>query len=127
MVDTAGNQLPYISRFSEDYVKENEVRLLKAINAEFDYKSQSVQLPAAPMLLEHRQKGDYSVDLRPTISMPTFGFNVTSADPEKRKLFSDLRFRQAMSVAITSGGGAVTMSVAGSLNVWPEGLRIRTR
>ena len=100
MVDTAGNQLPYISRFSEDYVKENEVRLLKAINAEFDYKSQSVQLPAAPMLLEHRQKGDYSVDLRPTIAMPTFGFNVTSPDPEKRKLFADLRFRQAMSVAI---------------------------
>ena len=100
MVDTAGNQLPYISRFAEDYVKENEVRILKAVNAEFDYKSQSIQLPAAPILLEHRQKGDYSLDLRPTISMPVFGFNVTSPDPEKRKLFADPRFRQAMSVAI---------------------------
>ena len=70
------------------------------MNAEFDYKSQSVQLPSAPILLENRQRGDYSVDLRPTIAMPVFGFNVTSPDPEKRKLFSDLRFRQAMSVAI---------------------------
>ena len=100
MVDTAGNQLPYISRFAEDYVKENEVRILKAVNGEYDYKSQSIQLPSAPILLEHRQKGDYSVDLRPTIAMPTLGFNVTSADLEKRRVFSDLRFRQAMSVAI---------------------------
>ena len=100
MVDTAGNQLPYISRFAEDYVKENEVRILKAVNGEYDYKSQSIQLPSAPILLEHRQKGDYAIDLRPTIAMATFGFNVTSADPEKRRVFADLRFRQAMSVAI---------------------------
>ncbi|MCX7380012.1 MAG: ABC transporter substrate-binding protein, partial [Alphaproteobacteria bacterium] len=92
--------LPYISRFTEDHIKENEVRLLKAVNGEFDYKSQSVQLPAAPMLLENRKRGSYEVDLKPTIAMPVLGFNITSADPEKRKLFSDLRFRQAMSVAI---------------------------
>lgn len=100
MVDTAGNQLPYISRFAEDYVKENEVRILKAVNGEYDYKAQSIQLPSAPILLEHRQKGDYTVDLRPTIAMVSVAFNVTSPDPEKRKVFSDLRFRQAMSVAI---------------------------
>ena len=32
--------------------------------------------------------------------MPTFSFNVTSENLEKRKVFGDLRFRQAMSVAI---------------------------
>ena len=100
MVDTAGNQLPYINEQDEVYINENEVRILKLVNAEVDYKSQSVQLPSAPILLENQEKGDYTVDLKPTITMPTLGLNVTSADEGKRKVFGDLRFRQAMSVAI---------------------------
>ncbi len=100
VVDTAGQQLPYISEQDELYINENEVRLLKLVNSEVDYKSQSLQLPSAPMLLEGQEKGDYTIDLKPTIAMPTFSFNVTSPDEEKRKVFGDLRFRQAMSVAI---------------------------
>ena len=100
IVDSAGNQLPYISEQDELYINENEVRLLKLVNAEVDYKAQSVQLPAAPMLLDGQEKGNYTIDLRPTISMPVLSFNLTSEDLEKRKVFGDLRFRQAMSVAI---------------------------
>ena len=43
-VDTAGNQLPYIDYQNERYINENEIRLLKLVNGEVDYKSQSVQL-----------------------------------------------------------------------------------
>ena len=100
VVDTAGNQLPYIGEQDELYINENEVRLLKLVNAEVDYKSQSLQLPSAPMLLDNQEKGSYTIDLRPTITMPAFSFNVTSENLEKRKVFGDLRFRQAMSVAI---------------------------
>lgn len=100
MVDTAGNQLPYINEQDEVYINENEVRILKLVNAEVDYKSQSLQLPSAPILLENQEKGDYTVDLRPTIASPTFSFNVTSFNEEKRKIFGDVRFRQAMSVAM---------------------------
>lgn len=100
MVDTAGNQLPYISEQDEIYINENEVRILKLVNAEVDYKKQSLQLASAPLLLENQKKGNYTIDLRPEITLSTFAFNVTSADPEKRKVFGDLRFRQAMSVAI---------------------------
>ncbi len=100
VVDTAGNQLPYINEQDEVYINENEVRILKLVNAEVDYKSQSVRLPSAPILLDGQEKGDYTIDLRPTIAMPTFSFNVTSEDLEKRKVFGDLRFRQAMSVAM---------------------------
>lgn len=100
MVDTAGNQLPYISEQDEVYINENEVRILKLVNAEVDYKKQSLQLDSAPLLLENQEKGDYTVELRPEITMATFSFNVTSEDLEKRKVFGDLRFRQAMSVAI---------------------------
>ncbi len=100
MVDTAGNQLPYIDEQDETMVNENEVRLLKLINAEVDYKAQSIRLPSAPLLLDNQKKGNYTIDLKPEIQMGVFAFNVTSADPEKRKVFGDLRFRQAMSVAI---------------------------
>jgi peptide/nickel transport system substrate-binding protein len=100
MVDTQGNQLPYINEQDEVYINENEVRILKLVNAEVDYKKQSLQLASAPLLLENQEKGDYTIDLRPEITIATLAFNVTSEDPEKRKVFGDLRFRQAMSVAI---------------------------
>ena len=99
-VDTAGNQLPYISEQDEVYINENEVRILKLVNSEVDYKAQSLQLASAPLLLENQEKGDYTVELKPEITIATFSFNVTSADLEKRKVFGDLRFRKAMSVAM---------------------------
>ncbi|HFQ15104.1 MAG TPA: ABC transporter substrate-binding protein [Rhodobacteraceae bacterium] len=99
-VDTTGQQLPYVDRMDETFVTETEVRVLKLINGEVDYKTQSLQLDMAPILLENQEKGDYTVWLRPKISFPTFSFNVTDEDPEKRELFNKLAFREAMSVAI---------------------------
>ncbi len=100
MVDTAGNQLPYISEQDEVFINEHEVRLLKLVNGEADYKTQSLQLADAPILLQNQEKGDYSVQLKPKIAIHAFSFNVTSDDPEKRKVFGDLRFREAMSIAL---------------------------
>ena len=100
IVDTQGNQLPYISEQDEVYINENEIRILKLVNAEVDYKAQSLQLPSAPLLLENQEAGDYTIDLRPEITIPTFSFNVTSEDLGKREVFGDLRFRQAMSIAL---------------------------
>jgi peptide/nickel transport system substrate-binding protein len=99
-VDTLGNQLPYISEQDEIFVNEDEVRLLKLVNAEVDFKAQSLQLSTAPLLLENQDKGDYTVELRPEVTIATFSFNMTDEDLDKRKVFSDLRFRQAMSLAI---------------------------
>jgi len=100
MVDTAGNQLPYINEQDEVMANDDEVRILKMINGDIHYKLQSLALSMAPVLLDNAEKGKFSVDLRPEIAIPSFGINVTHADPDKRKIFSDLRFRQAMSVAI---------------------------
>ncbi len=99
-VDTAGNQLPYINEQDELFVGESEVRLLKLVNSEVDYKSQSLSLDYAPLLLENQEKGNFTVDLKPEVALNTFSFNVTSEDLEKRKVFGDVRFRQAMSVAM---------------------------
>ena len=99
-VDTAGNQLPYISEQDEIYINENEIRILKLVNAEVDYKSQSVQLPSAPLLLEGQEAGGYTIDLKPTIAQVVFGFNMTHEDEAKRDVFANVAFRKAMSIAI---------------------------
>ena len=99
-VDVTGQQLPYISEQDEVYINDNEVRILKIINGEVDYKAQSLQLSDAPLMLENRQSGNYSVQLKPKIAMHAFSFNVTHPDPARRAVFGDLRFRRAMSVAI---------------------------
>jgi peptide/nickel transport system substrate-binding protein len=100
MVDTAGNQLPYMNEMDEIFVGESEVRLLKLVNGEVDYKAQALQIDYVPLLMENQEKAGFVVDLKPDITMPTFAFNVTSEDMEKRKVFGDLKFRQAMSVAM---------------------------
>ncbi len=100
MVDTAGNQLPYINEQDEVFIGNAEVRLLKLMNGEVSFKAQALNLDYAPVLLENQEKSNFTVRLKPEVAMSTFAFNVTSEDLEKRKVFGDLRFRQAMSVAI---------------------------
>lgn len=99
-VDTTGQQLPYISRQTELYKNDAEVRILSLINGEVDYKAQSLQLPDAPILLENQESGGYTVQLKPTVAIPTLSFNVTSPDDAKRALFAEVDFRRAMSAAI---------------------------
>jgi peptide/nickel transport system substrate-binding protein len=100
MVDTAGNQLPYINEQDELFVGESEVRLLKLINGEVSFKQQALNLDYAPMLLENQEKGNFTVVMKPEVAIPTFAFNVTSENLEKRKVFGNVKFRQAMSVAL---------------------------
>ncbi|MEM9578961.1 MAG: ABC transporter substrate-binding protein [Pseudomonadota bacterium] len=99
-VDTAGNQLPYISEQDESYVPDTEVRTLKLLNGEVTYKAQSVSLDMAPVLLDGAEAGNFTLDLNPTISMPVVGFNMTHEDEAKREIFANLSFREAMSLAI---------------------------
>ena len=99
-VDTAGNQLPYIDYQNERYINENEIRLLKLVNGEVDYKSQSVQLESAPQLLDGSESGGYNIQINPGCGAALFSFNVTHPDLEKRKVYGDIRFRQAMSIAL---------------------------
>ncbi|MEM8596098.1 MAG: ABC transporter substrate-binding protein [Pseudomonadota bacterium] len=99
-VDPTGQQLPYISEQNEVYINDNEVRILKLVNGEVDYKSQSVRLDQAPLLLENREAGGYSIQLKPTVAMPAVSFNLSHEEEAKRELFQNVEFRKAMSVAI---------------------------
>jgi peptide/nickel transport system substrate-binding protein len=100
MVDTTGQQLPYINELDELFANDQEVRLLKLVNGEVDYKTQSLQLSDAPLLLENQEKGGYTIQLKPKIAMQTISFNVTHPDEAKRAVFGDVKFRTAMSEAI---------------------------
>lgn len=100
MVDTAGNQLPYINELNEGYIGDAEVRNLKLMNGEVTYKAQAISLDSAPLLLENQEKGGYVLDIKPTVSMTTVAFNVTHEDEAQRAVFNDVKFRTAMSVAI---------------------------
>ena len=66
MVDSQGNQLPYINEINEVYIGDEDVQTAKMVAGEVSYKAQSVNLPSGPVLLQNAEKGNYSVELRPT-------------------------------------------------------------
>lgn len=102
-VDTAGNQLPYIDRQVSVLVKDAQVRTLKLIGRELDAAGEN-PLPVKDFTLykENEAKGNYKVFLFNNTrgNDVGFSFNLTIADPVLKQIFRDLRFREAMSLAI---------------------------
>ncbi len=100
-VDTAGNQLPYINEIVETYVADKEVQNLKIMNGEVVWKQQAVFLEDFPLLKENEARGNYNIQFAPTFGENVFfSFNRTHEDEVLRKIFSDLRFNRAMSLAL---------------------------
>ena len=101
MVDTAGNQLPYISEIAEVYIPEKEVQNLKIMDGAVTWKQQAIFLEDFPLLKENEAKGGYTISFAPTFGENVFySFNRTVEDPVLRKIFNDLRFNRAMSLAL---------------------------
>ena len=100
-VDTAGNQLPYIDYHDERFL-EKQLWPLEIMNGNVDQKAQNMPLNIFPVLKEEETKGDYALQLPLGMVGPTFIFNMTDKDPVLRKIYGDVRFRYAMSLAINS-------------------------
>ncbi len=101
MVDTAGNQLPYIPEISEIYIGDKEVQNLKIMNGDVVWKQQALFLEDFPLLKENEAKGNYTVSFAPTFGENVFfSFNRTHKDPVLAELFNDIRFEKAMSIAL---------------------------
>lgn len=102
-VDTAGNQLPYIDSQVAVLVQDAEVRTLKFISRELDNAGEN-PLPVKdyPLYVENEEAGDYKVYLFDNSRGNDVGvsFNQTHNDPVLRTIFQDVRFRQALSLAI---------------------------
>lgn len=98
-VDTAGQQLPYIDRHHERFLNK-DLSLLAILNGEVDEKAQGIDLEDYPVLKENTAKGGYNLTLPPGQTAYPIAFNITHRDPALKAIFADVRFRQAMSLAI---------------------------
>jgi len=101
-VDTEGNQLPYIDGVILTPVGNAEMLNAKIVTGEVDFAVQHTAVVDYPLYMENAEKGDYRVLLYKTLAPAEVYYqpNQTSKDPILRKIFQDVRFRQALSLAI---------------------------
>jgi len=102
VVDPEGNQLPYIDRVVHYLVSDAEMINMKAIAGEIDMQARHMRLPNYSLFMQNKDKGNYKVLTwrSGTGADPAIYLNQNIKDPIKRKLFQDVRFRQALSLAI---------------------------
>ncbi len=101
-VDTAGNQLPYIDQQIVHTVANEEAVNMKTIAGEMSFSGQMLKMENYTLYKENEEKGDYRVLMwnSPVASEIQYAFNLNHKDPVLREIFQDIRFRQAMSLAI---------------------------
>ncbi len=102
-VDTAGNQLPYVDELVRVVCESQQVINLKVIAGEFTHAAQMLELKNYTLYKEGEEQGGYRAllwELPYGGNAPQIIFHQEHKDPVKRKIFSDMRFRQAMSLGI---------------------------
>ncbi len=100
-VDTEGNQLPYIDSQIRVIVGDIDVLKLQIQAGDLDY-ADKLRISDLPVLRAGEAQGNYTTLLMPTDQGADrkYQFNITVNDPVLRDIFNDIRFRQAMSLAI---------------------------
>ena len=104
IVDTAGNQLPYIDRLMGVFALNPELRQAKLLAGEVDLASpgQDTSLAIFPDLKRKEKEVGLRVWTAPSFWGNMFALmpNQTHKDPERRALFRNIKFRQAVCMAI---------------------------
>ena len=100
-VDTDGNQHPYIDKVVATIV-DAEVYQLKIISGESDIAFAFTKFTNYPLYKENEESGNYRVVSIPGVSASevALALNVNEPDLALRKIYQDVRFRQALSLAI---------------------------
>ncbi len=100
-VDTAGNQLPYTDTLRRILVEDVQVQDLKGIAGEYTHFGWGT-LGSYPTYRENEEAGGYRTALAEYSRANEYSlmFNFTTENLPLREIFWDVRFRQAMSVAI---------------------------
>ena len=101
-VDPEGNQLPYVDYIEVRLMADREAYKMSVIGGETDYALTYLTVEDYPLMKENEAKGDYTVNLwkKWSAGAVTYFFYQTYEDDVVRELLQDVRFRQAMSVAI---------------------------
>ena len=100
-VDPASNQLPYIDSVVVTAVNK-EVYQAKIMSGEADIAVANTTMENYSLYKENEQQGGYRVIAVPGVNASEAGFSINQnhPDPELRKYFNDVRFRQALSMAL---------------------------
>jgi len=100
-VDEEGNQLPYVDRIVVTLV-DQETYHMKIISGEADIAATSTSIENYAFYKEHEEEGGYRVIAVPGVvaSEVALGVNQNHPNPFLRRIFQDVRFRQALSLAI---------------------------
>ena len=100
--DKFGKQLPYLARYVQLIVPDTNTMTLKLKSGEID--NATVPAPDYPDVKQDEKRGNYTVyDLGPSFNTNYLGFNLNpkaKVAPWKTRLFTQKKFRQAISYAI---------------------------
>ncbi len=100
-VDTEGKQLPYIDRIVSVQVEDVEMVNQRVLNGDVDFLRESTALVKVPLYKENEEKGGFTTVLTDMhVDSSTLFLNQTFEDETWRKVSQDIRFRQALSLAI---------------------------
>lgn len=101
-VDTEGNQLPYIDEVIVRFAAQVDNIELQAISGSSDVLIGAAQTARIPIYIENEEQGDYRTLIYQdaAFSKPFYIFNMTPPEPAYGEYYQDLRFRQAMSLAL---------------------------
>lgn len=101
-VDPEGKQYPYIDRIHLALVENNEAVNLLGIAGKLDMQHRRIDFAKYPVYLENAEKGNYHMLLWKTASASnvTLFPNQSYGDPKYRELMQNLKFREALSLAI---------------------------
>ncbi len=103
VVDTDGNQLPYIDKALLTLAENLEVANLRGIAGEYDEMGRHMDMQKLPIFLENQQKGGYKVVLDPGSDAAAAAIHINQsydADPEIRKWITNVDFRRALSMGL---------------------------
>ena len=100
-VDAEGQQLPYIDSVVVTAVAK-EVYQAKIMAGETDYAVASTTMENYSLYKENEARGGYRTIPVPGVNASEAAFSIMQnyPDPELRKIFNDVRFRQALSTAL---------------------------
>jgi peptide/nickel transport system substrate-binding protein len=103
VVDSEGNQLPYIDEVIYNVGSEVETLVLQALNGEIDMQDRHIGTNAnRAVFFDNQEAGGYHFyETVPSSSnVMTVSLNLTHLDPAKREIYQNLDFRIGLSHAI---------------------------
>lgn len=100
-VDTEGKQLPYIDKLVSVQVEDVEMVNQRVLAGDVDFLRESTALVKVPLYKENEEKGGFRTVLTDMhVDSSGLFLNQTFNDETWRKVAQDVRFRQALSLAI---------------------------